>query len=127
MTPTNADPPEIAEPARRRVQRVQLGHGVDEGEADAPADVTVRAHGRRNRVSHDLAAPALHHEEVGAEHGRVATEDVRTRCPVEMSPEPRQHLVLAPHVMGSGRDVAQGRPAQHQLMGADAKEIGQVR
>jgi hypothetical protein len=106
---------------------VQLGHRVDEREADPAADVVVMLQARRHHGAHHLASPALHHEEVGAEHCRVVAEEVGTRCPIEVTPESRQHLVLAPHIVSAGGDLTHRRPAQHQIMRADAKQIGQVR
>src|SRR5882724_1155142 len=90
---------EITELTRRRIEPLELGHGVDEREADPAANIGMTAHAGWDRRAHHLAPAALHHEEVGAEHGGVVAEDVRPRCPVEPSPEPGENLVLAPHVV----------------------------
>jgi hypothetical protein len=92
-----------------------------------PADVVVVLHARRHRRADDLTAPALHHEEVGAEDGGVVTEEVGARGAVEVTPESGEDLELAPHVVRARGDLTHRRPAQHQLVRADAEQIGQVR
>ena len=78
-------------------------------------------------MAHHFAAPPLHHEEVHAEDGGIVAENVGSRRPVELSPEPGENLVLASHVVRAGGELTQGRPTQHELVRAEAKEIGQVR
>ena len=61
-------PPEVDEVAGGGVEQVQVGHGVDEGEADAAADVGVaRPSTPGTLVADHLAAAPLHDEEVGAD------------------------------------------------------------
>ena len=69
-----------------------------------------RAQGLRQRGAHDHAAAALHHEEVAAEHGGVVAEHVGARRPVEVPPQVPEHLELALHVVGAGRQLAHRRP-----------------
>ena len=117
---------EVGEIARGRVESVQLRHRVDEREAEPPSDVRPRAHRQRNMRPDDLAAPPFHDEEVGAEDRAVIAEDVRARRAIEVSPEPRQHLVLALHVVGARRDLPHRRTAQHELVPTHAQQVGQV-
>ena len=48
--------PSVVEVGGGRVEQVQVGHRVDEGERDAAADVGVVGHRRRDVVADDLAA-----------------------------------------------------------------------
>ena len=83
-------------------------------------------HRRRDLVAHHLPSPPLHHEEVGAEHRGILADHVGARRAVEVPPEPRQHLELALHVVGAGRDLAERRAPEHELVTADAQEVRQV-
>jgi hypothetical protein len=74
-------------PRSPRSQAVQLGHGVDERQAHAPADVGMPLHPRGDFRAHHLAPPALHHEEVASQDGRVVAEQVGARGAVEVAPE----------------------------------------
>ena len=56
-------PAEIGEPALGRVERVEIRHGVNEGEAKPSPDLPVGEQGLGHSVPHDLAPAALHHEE----------------------------------------------------------------
>ena len=112
--------------ARGGIEGVEIGHRLDEREREPAAGLGMRAQGGGQRVAHHLAAAALHHEEVGAEHRRVVAEEIPARRAVEVRPEPREHLELALHVVGAGRDLAERRPAQHQLVRAHPEEIREV-
>jgi len=118
---------EVGEVRGPRVERVQLGHGVDQREGDAATDVAMAAHRRRHLGADDLPAPALHDEEVGAEHRVIVAEEIGAGRAVETPPEPREHLELALHVVRARRDLPHRRPSQHQLVRAHAQQIGQVR
>ena len=118
---------EIPEVTRVGIEPVQLGHGVDEREGDPSADIAMTLHRGRDRGAHDLAASALHHEEVAPEHGRIVAEDVRAWRAVEVTPEPREDLVLPAHVVRAGGDLPHRRPTQDELVRADAQEVRQVR
>ena len=117
---------QVGHAGRRRVEQVQLGHGVDEGEAHPAVDVGVVGHGRRHAVAHDLAAATLHHHEVRADDLVVVAEQERPGRPVERAPEPRQHAVLAAHVVRARRHHPERRSPQHQLRRTEAQEVGEV-
>jgi hypothetical protein len=119
-------PAEITELARRRIEPMELGHGVDESEADPAADIGMMPHTGWDRRAHHVAPAALHHEEVGTEHGGIVAERIRARCPVELTPEPGEDLVLAPHVVRARRELAHRRPAEHELMRTHAQQVRQV-
>ena len=105
---------------------MQVGHGIDHGEAESPAGVAMGAHRRGKRAADDLAAAPLHHEERRAEHGGIVAEEIGAGRPVEPLPEAREHLVLALHVVGARGELAHGRPPQHQLARAHAQEVREV-
>ena len=105
---------------------MQVGHRVDEGHPDTSADVGMVGHRRRDRVADDLAVAPVHDHEVGADDVVVVAEQMRTRRPIERPPELRQHTELALHVVGSGRDDAEGRATEDELGGAEPQQIGQV-
>ena len=90
-----------------------------------PTSRCARMDGGHGRADH-LALPPLHDEEVGAEHGGVVAEEVGARRAVEVAPQAREHAILALHVVGARRDLAHGRPAQHQLVRAQAQEVREV-
>ena len=107
---------------------MQVGHRVHQGQGKAPADVRMLAHRLRQRGAHDLAAAALHHEEVGPQHRGVVAEDVGARRPIEVGPQVPEHLVLPLHVVGARGQLAHRRPAEDELVRpADAQQVGEVR
>ena len=62
-------------------------------------------HRRRHAVADDLAAAALHHDEVRADRPSWSSQNRYARGARSNDlPEPRQHPVLALHVVGAGRD-----------------------
>ena len=63
--------------------KVHVGYSMDPS-----ADIEMPLHRGRDRGAHDLAASALHHEEVASEYGRIVAEDVRARRAIEVTPEP---------------------------------------
>jgi hypothetical protein len=117
---------EITEVAGRRVEGVEISHGVHQGERDPAGDVPVRPHGGGQGGADHLTTAPFHEEEVGTEDGVVVAEEIGARRPVEVTPESREHLVLALHVVGARRDLAHRRSAQHQLRVAQPQEIREV-
>ena len=71
---------------------------------------------RRDRGAHHLAAPALHHEEVGAEDGADRRRRDTRAAPGRSGARAATAPCTRAHVVGAGGDLAHRRPAQHQLV-----------
>ena len=118
--------PQVGQLALGGVEERQVGERVHDGEAEPPSELGVVGQRVGQFVAHDLAPAPLHDEEVGPDDVVVVAEDERPRRPVEVPPEPGQHLVLAAHVVGSRRDGPERRPAEDQLGVPDAEQVGEV-
>ena len=119
-------PAEIPEADGRRVEQVQVGERVDDGEPDAAGRVVVVGHLRRDVVPHHDAAAVLDDEEVGADHAVVVAEQVAARRAVEVTRQRVDGPELPAHVVGAGSEPAERRPPHDELGVADAHEVGEV-
>ena len=105
---------------------MEPGHGVDQGQADPVADPVMAAHRLGNDPPDHNAVPPFHHEEVGAGDVVVVAEQVGPWRQLEVLPEPRQHLVFAPHVVSAGGQGAERRAPKHQFVVAEGDQVGEV-
>jgi hypothetical protein len=117
---------EVAEADGDRVEQVQVGERVHDGEPDASGDVVVVGHLGRHVVPDHHAVAVLDDEEVGADHVVVVTERVGVGGAVEVAGQRVDGAELAAHVVGTWREAAERRAAHDQLGVPDAHEVGQV-
>ncbi len=85
------------------------------------------AHGLGDHAADHFAPLAFQHEEVGARNLRVVAEKVCVWRAIEDTPQAREHLELALHVVGARGDRAEGRSTQDELARSEANQGGEVR
>ena len=119
-------PAEIVQADRPRVDAVQCGKRVHERLAQAPRDGRVAGNVGREPLADDEAMAPLQHVEVDAQHVGVGTQHMTARRERVRGAQPRQHAVLALHVVGGRRHRAARRPPQHILPIAAAEQVGEV-
>jgi hypothetical protein len=74
----------------------------------------------------DDAAPPLHHIEGRADHRLIVAVEQRARGLGVDWMQGAQHAVFAPHVVRRFDGGAEGRPAQHQFLIAQAQQVGEI-
>ena len=114
-------------PHARRVDQVQVGERVDHGEPDPAAGVRSDRELIRHVVPDHDAGAVLRDQEVGADDRLVGAVVQAQRRPRVRRVQPRQHGVLAAHVVRPGRDHAERRSADDQGVLAEPDQVGQVR
>ena len=117
---------EVGEVDGGRVDGVEVGEGVDDGEADAPTDVGVLRHRRRDGAPDDDAGAVLDHEEVGTDDRVVVAEGEGPWRRRVGAPQARQRAELPLHVVGAGRELPERRPADDEAAIAEAHEVREV-
>ncbi len=73
-----------------------------------------------------VAGAVLDHDEVGADDRMVLTQRERPGRLVEVTPERRQHAVLAAHVVRAGRDHTERRAPHNKPLRAGLDEVREV-
>src|SRR5262249_19265733 len=102
---------EIAQADAVGVKRVQPGEQLNQRCRNRSTD-RAGVESRREMSADDKARPVLHDEEVRAESIRIDTMQKRARGIGVSAPDGLQNPMLSFHVVGAGRDRAEGRPAQ---------------
>ena len=104
---------EIAEPDRRRIERVQRCHGQQRGFHQRQ---TVAGF-RRQRAGNRHAIAPFDQLEFRAQHRFVSAKGDQAWHQRENGSECGQHLGFAGHVAGAGGEHTRWRPAQHSSSG----------
>jgi hypothetical protein len=105
---------------------MQVAERPHDREPDSTGDVSVVAHGRRDRIPDHHARAELHHEELRADDRLVLAHQQRSRRGRKRLPEPRQYPVLPGHVVRTGRDPPEGRAPEHQRLRAEPQQVGEI-
>ena len=82
--------------------------------------------GARQLGPDDDAGPVLHEKERSAQHRGVLAEMKRSRRERILAPEPRQHPVLAGHVVGARRQRSRRRPSQHAGRAVHLEQVVEI-